>query len=104
MKRIKEKRMESYVIRARKLVQEGKNKEGAEMLSKGLTYYSQNIIKAISPYATADAGIISLVLRNIATDIEEKNPGAKELRIWAENNTVKPEIKETIKIKKPNME
>lgn len=103
MKRIKEKRMESYVIRARKLVQEGKNKEGAEMLSKGLTYYSQNIIKAISPYATADAGIISLVLRNIATDIEEKNPGAKELRIWAENNTVKPEIKETIKIKKPNM-
>lgn len=104
MKRIKEKRMESYVIRARKLVQEGENKEAAEMLSKGLTYYSQNIIKAISPYATADAGIISLVLRNIATDIEEKNPGAKELRIWAENNTVKPEIKETIKIKKPNME
>lgn len=103
MRRIKEKRMRSYVLRARKLVQEGKHKEGAEMLSKGMNYYSKNIIKALTPYATADAGIISMVLRNLADDIEKNNPGAKELRMWAENNTVKPELKETIKIKKPNM-
>ena len=51
MIKIKEKRMQSYVLRARKMVQEG----------------------------------------------------AKELRMWAENNTVKPELKETIKIKKPNL-
>lgn len=80
-----------------------KNKEGAEMLSEGLNYYSKNIIKALTPYATADAGIISMVLRNLADDIEKNNPGAKELRMWAENNTVKPELKETIKIKKPNL-
>ena len=38
MRKIKEKRMQSYVLRARKMVQEGKNKEGAEMLSEGLNY------------------------------------------------------------------
>ena len=103
MRKIKEKRMQSYVLRARKMVQEGKNKEGAEMLSEGMSYYSKNIIKAITPYATADAGIISMILRNLADDIEKNNPGAKELRMWAENNTVKPELKETIKIKKPNL-
>lgn len=103
MKRIKEKRMQSYVLRARKLVQEGKNKEGTEMLSKGMNYYGQNIIKTLTPYATADAGIISMVLRNFADDIEKDNPGAKELRMWAENNTVKPELKETIQFKKPNV-
>ena len=103
MRKIKEKRMQSYVLRARKMVQEGKNKEGAEMLSEGMNYYSKNIIKAITPYATADAGIISMILRNLADDIEKNNPGAKELRMWAENDTVKPELKETIKIKKPNL-
>ena len=103
MREIKEKRMQSYFLRAKKMLQEGKNKEGAEMLSEGLNYYSKNIIKAITPYATADAGIISMVLRNLADGIEENNPGAKELRMWAENNTVKPELKETIKIKKPNL-
>ena len=81
MRKIKEKRMQSYVLRARKMVQEGKNKEGAEMLSEGLNYYSKNIIKALTPYATADAGIISMVLRNLADGIEKDNPGAKELRI-----------------------
>lgn len=92
MREIKEKRMQSYFLIAKKMVQEGKNKEGAEMLSEGLNYYSKNIIKAITPYATADAGIISMVLRNLADGIEENNPGAKELRMWVENDTTKPEL------------
>ena len=91
MREIKEKRMQSYFLRAKKMLQEGKNKEGAEMLSEGLNYYSKNIIKAITPYATADAGIISMVLRNLADGLEENNPGAKELRMWVENDTTKPE-------------
>lgn len=91
MREIKEKRMQSYFLRAKKMLQEGKNKEGAEMLSEGLNYYSKNIIKAITPYATADAGIISMVLRNLADGIEENNPGTKELRMWVENDTTKPE-------------
>lgn len=56
-----------------------------------MNIYSKNIIKAITPYATADAGIISMVLRNLADGIEENNPGAKELRMWVENDTTKPE-------------
>lgn len=47
--------------------------------------------------------IVSMVLRNFADDIEKNNPGAKELRIWVENNSTKPELKEEIKVKKPNM-
>ena len=48
MRKIKEKRMQSYVLRARKLVQEGKNKEGTEMLNDGMNYYSKNIIRALA--------------------------------------------------------
>ena len=44
-----------------------------------------------------------MVLRNLADGIKENNPGAKELRMWAENNTTKPKLQETIKVKKPNM-
>lgn len=44
-----------------------------------------------------------MVLRNLADGIEKNNPGVKELRMWAENNTTKPELQETIKVKKPNM-
>lgn len=60
-------------------------------------------VNGLTPYATADAGIISMVLRNLADGIEKDNPGAKELRMWTENNTTKPELQETIKVKKPNM-
>lgn len=67
MRKIKEKRMQSYVLRARKMVQEGKNKEGAEMLSEGMSYYSNNIIKALTPYATAGTVFVSHITfwRNI---------------------------------------
>lgn len=59
MKKFKEKRMASYVLRSNELIQEGKTKEAAELFGKGLGYYSSNIIHAITPYATADAGLIS---------------------------------------------
>lgn len=84
------------------LIQEGKTKEAAELFGKGLGYYSSNIIHAITPYATADAGLISTVLRHLASEIEEKNPGAKEMREWAETHVEKPELKEIKRIKKPN--
>lgn len=58
MKKFKEKRMASYVLRSNELIQEGKTKE--------------------------------------------KNPGAKEMREWAETHVEKPELKEIKRIKKPN--
>lgn len=48
------------------------------------------------------AGLISTVLRHLASEIEEKNPGAKEMREWAETHVEKPELKEIKRIKKPN--
>ena len=102
MKKFKEKRMASYVLRSNELIQEGKTKEAAELFGKGLGYYNSNIIHAITPYATADAGLISTVLRHLASEIEEKNPGAKEMREWAETHVEKPELKEIKRIKKPN--
>lgn len=68
MKKFKEKRMASYVLRSNELIQEGKTKEAAELFGKGLGYYSSNIIHAITPYATADAGLISTVLRHLAKE------------------------------------
>lgn len=49
MKKFKEKRMASYVLRSNELIQEGKTKEAAELFGKGLGYYSSNIIHAITP-------------------------------------------------------
>ena len=53
MKKFKEKRMASYVLRSNELIQEGKTKEAAELFGKGLGYYSSNIIHAITPYLIA---------------------------------------------------
>ena len=71
----------------------------------GVELNGKKIMEAIGHviYAAADGGIIFMVLRNLADGIEKNNPGAKELRMWAENNTTKPELQETIKVKKPNM-
>ena len=104
MKRVKEQRMKSYVIRGRKLVLDGEPEKAAEMIGNGLNYYSTNILEAITPYSTADAGLISAALYNMAENIEKKNQGAKELRVWIENNTEKPEFREIVQVKKPNME
>lgn len=65
MKKFKEKRMASYVLRSNELIQEGKTKEAAELFGKGLGYYSSNIIHAITPYATADGLIYMVYLQRL---------------------------------------
>lgn len=72
-------RMSSYVDRGNALIAEGKTPEAMKLVEQGLQYYSENIINAISPYAKADAGLIVLVLRHLADEVERGNPGAKEL-------------------------
>ena len=102
--RIKEKRMKSFVNRANLLMQNKKQKEAAKALSDGLQYYSNNVIKAISPYAIADAGMIVVVLRHLADEMEAKNVGAKEFAEWLDEHIKKPLLTETQAIKKPNMQ
>lgn len=72
-------RMESYVNRGNKLIADGKTPEAMKLVERGLEHYSKKIINAISPYAKADAGLIVLVLRYLADEVEKRNPGAKEL-------------------------
>lgn len=95
-------RMSSYVERGNKLIAEGKTKEAVNLVSHGLQYYSERVINSISPYAKADAGLIVLVLRHLANEIEKNNPGAKELADGMEKCVGKPSLQEIEKIKKSN--
>ena len=97
-----EPRMSSYVERGNKLIAEGKTKEAMNLVSRGLQYYSERVINSISPYAKADAGLIVLVLRHLANEIEKNNPGAKELADGMEKCVGKPSLQEIEKIKKSN--
>lgn len=95
-------RMSSYVERGNKLIAEGKTKEAMNLVSHGLQYHSERVINSISPYAKLDAGLIVLVLRHLANEIEKNNPGAKELAAGMEKCVGKPSLQEIEKTKKPN--
>lgn len=95
-------RMSSFVDRGNKLISEGKTQEDMKLVEIGLQYYSEKIINAISPYAKADAGLIVLVLRHLANEVERGNPGAKELAEGMEKCVNKPALTEIEKIKEAN--
>lgn len=94
--------MSSYVERGNNLISNGKTPEAMKLVEKGLQYYSEKIINAIFPYAKADAGLIVLVLRHIADEVEKNNPGAKELAKGMNKCVEKPMITELEKLRKPN--
>lgn len=96
------KRMSSYVDRGNELIAKGKTQSAMKLVERGLEYYSQNIIEAISPYAKSDAGLIVLVLRHLADEVEKNNPGAKELYEDMKDIVRKPALHETEKFKKAN--
>ncbi len=95
-------RMSSFVDRGNKLIADGKTPEAMKLVERGLQYYSEKIINAISPYAKADAGLIVLVLRHLADEVERGNPGAKELAEGMEKCVNKPTLTEIEKVKKAN--
>lgn len=95
-------RMSSFVDRGNKLIADGKTPEAMKLVERGLQYYSEKIINAISPYAKADAGLIVLVLHHLADEVERGNPGAKELAEGMEKCVNKPTLTEIEKVKKAN--
>lgn len=99
MKRI---RMSSFVDRGNKLIGEGKTPEALKLVERGLQYYSDNVINAVSPYAKTDAGLIVLVLRHLADEIEKGNQGAKELAEGLKNCVRMPSLTEVEKVQKAN--
>lgn len=102
MMKIVKPRMSSYVDRGNELIKKDKTNEAMQLVSKGLQYYSERIIDAISPYAKADAGLIVLVLRHIADEVERNNPGAKELSEGMKKCVNMPPLVEIEKVKKAN--
>lgn len=96
-------RMSSFVDRGNKLISEGKTQEAMKLIERGLQYYSERVINAISPYAKADAGLIVMVLRHLADEVERGNPGAKELAEGMEKCVSKPALTEIERVKKANM-
>lgn len=97
-----EPRMSSFVERGNQMVDKGKTPEAMKLIEKGLKYYSENIIRALSPYAKSDAGMIVLVLRHLADEVEKNNPGAKELYEGMKKCIAVPTLYEKEKIKKAN--
>lgn len=95
-------RMSSFVDRGNALISQGKTPEAMKLVESGLAYYANKIIGAISPYAKADAGLVVLVLRHLADEVERNNPGAKELAEGMKKCISAPHLQETEKVKKPN--
>lgn len=100
--KLKEKRMSSFVERGRRLIDEGDTPNAMKLIERGLQYYTDNIIDAISPYAAADAGLIVLVLRHLADEVEKENPGAKELYEGMNKCINTPALAEIEKVRKAN--
>ena len=98
----KKERMRRYVDRGNKLIADGKKMEAMKLVERGLQHYSEKIINAISPYAKADAGLIVLVLRHLADEVERGNPGAKELYEGMKKCVNAPSLTEIEKVRKAN--
>lgn len=98
----KKERMSSYVDRGNQLIADGKTQQAMKLVERGLQYYSEKIINAISPYAKADAGLIVLVLRHLADEVEKGNPGAKELYEGMKQCVNAPALTEIERVKKAN--
>ncbi len=96
-------RMKSYVERGNKLIADGKTPVAMKLIERGLQYYSEKIINAISPYAKADAGLIVFVLRHLADEVENDNVGAKELYEGMKKCVRVPSLMEIEKVQRANM-
>lgn len=95
-------RMQSFVTRGNNLVQNGKTESAMKLMASGFDYNSRRIIKAVTPYATADAGMLVIVFRHLADQIEQKNQGAKEFAEGMAKCLIFPELEEIEKLEKPN--
>lgn len=95
-------RMKSFVDRGNILIAGGDTPGAMKLVARGLQHYSGKIIKSISPYSKADAGLVVIALRHLADEVEKNNPGAKELAEGLSKCIVYPELKEIEKIQKAN--
>lgn len=99
---IVQERMNSFVDRGNALINKGKTAKAMKLIARGLQHYSGKILNAIQPYAKSDAGMIVIVLRHIADEIEKNNPGAKGFAEEMSKCIEFPELKEIERVRKAN--
>jgi len=95
-------RMQSFVDRGNILIGKGKTEGAMKLITIGLQHYTNRIIKAVSPYSKSDAGLLIIVLRHLADQIEKKNQGAKEFAEGMSKSLVFPELEEIERVEKAN--
>ena len=95
-------RMSSFIDRGQKLIEAGKTLDAMRLVARGFQHYAEKVLKAIQPYAKADACMLVLILRHIADEIERNNPGTKEQAEILKKVVVLPPIEEIEKVKRPN--
>lgn len=81
-------RMQSFVNRGNNLIQKGKTEAAMKLMANGFDYYSRRVIKALYPYSVSDAGMLVIVLRHLADQIEKRIKEQKSLqkgcrRFWS---------------------
>lgn len=99
-------RMRSYVERGNEILsKKGKTKravrQSMKMVENGLQYYSERILKGVNPYSRSDAGLVVIVLRHIADEIE-KNEGVGEFVKEMSKCLDFPETGTMEKVQEPN--
>lgn len=95
-------RMSSFVNRGNELIAEGRVEDAMKLVAEGLQYYSGRIINGISPYSATDAGLVVMVLRHLANEVERNNDGAKELAEGLSKCVVFPTLEEVQKVQEAN--
>lgn len=95
-------KMQSFVNRGNELISKGKTDKAIQLMLRGFQYYSEKVINSLYPYAKSDAGMLVIVLRHLADQIEKKNTGAKEFAQQMTKILVFPELEEIEKLKKAN--
>ncbi len=95
-------RMQSFVDRGNILIQKGEKEKAIKLMLNGFEYYTERVIKALWPYSSSDAGMLVIVLRHLAEEIERKNKGAKEFAEKMSEILIFPELEEVEKIEKAN--
>ncbi len=100
--RIREKRMQSFVARGNMLIAEGKTPEGMKIIERGLQYYSNCVLDAVSPHAKEDAVLVVLVLQHLVNEMDKCQPGVKELAEKMSKCIILPDLEAIVKMKKSN--
>ena len=57
-------RMSSYMSRGQKLIEAGKTPDAMRLVTRGFQHYAERVLKAIQPYAKADACMLVFQRQN----------------------------------------